>query len=95
MEVNMALSQRAVGQLRKEAERLSDEKIVEKINQLSLNIENGKAYVYRLETNGKSSYKKLEALMEEVYELNQRRSVLVRQQNRRNGGGEGDDDDPF
>ena len=91
----MALSQRAIGQLRKEAERLSDEKIVDKINQLSLNIENGKAYIYNLELKGNSSYKKLDSLMEEVYELNQRKSVLIREQNRRNGGGGGDDDDPF
>lgn len=91
----MALGQRAIGKLRAEAALLTDDKIVDKIKQLSLNIENGKAYIYRLETNGNSSYKKLDALMEEVYELNQRKSVLIREQNRRNGGGGGDDDEPF
>lgn len=91
----MALGQRAIAQLRREAESLSDKKISEKIAALNINIVNGENYVYNLELKGNSSYKKLDSLMEEVYELNQRKSVLIREQNRRNGGGAGDDDDPF
>ena len=79
----MALSQKKIGLERVFAQSLSDEKLCEFISSLTEDITMGEEYLSALQLKGKSSYKKLDELSEEVYELRQKRTVLIREQNLR------------
>ena len=70
------LKQRKVSQAKRIALKLSDKSISYWLRFFREEIASGYEYVYKLNMKGKSSYKKLDELMESIYDMETVNSIL-------------------
>ena len=70
------LKQRKVSQAKRIALKLSDKSISYWLRFFQEEIASGYEYVYKLNMKGKSSYKKLDELMESIYDMETVNSIL-------------------
>ena len=81
----MALKKRKEVQARRIASKLSDGRLFFWKEQLKNEIEAGYIDIYYLDLKGNTSYKKLDEMMEVVYEMETIKSIITEELDRRRG----------
>ena len=81
----MALKKRKEVQARRIAEKLSNERLFFWKERLKNKIEAGYIDIYYLDLKGHTSYKKLDEMMEVVYEMETIKSIITEELDRRHG----------